>query len=126
MGFVVWFLAAATLGCTLAFSYISRSVGGLATLDATLPLWTPDEAYARLSSLGEDGRHAYLNLNAVDMIYPFCYAPLLSLMISSQRGNAVVKFLAVISTVLAGFFDIVENLCVMVQTVAIVLPGCVF
>ena len=88
-------------------------MNGLATFDSGLPLWTSSTAKGVLDSMQEDGRAAYLRLNLVDMAFPFFYAPVLALQLITQRRSCKsVRLALVFAAVLAGFFDIAENLYV--------------
>jgi hypothetical protein len=77
----------------------------LYTLDTDMT-WTFGNVHSRIdANLGPRGVEKHLQLNLVDHVFPFLYAPLLALL-HARRGNT--RALVALA-LLAGLLDMVEN-----------------
>ena len=93
--------------------------GGVGMLDMEIS-YSPQEAYALFEALGEEGRAFYLRrFLPLDMLYPLVYslffmtaATIIFQKIFSEENPW--RKLSVF-TILAGLFDYLENLCVLIM-----------
>ena len=94
---------------------------GLALLDETF-LYTPAQVSATLTAYGAEGRRIYLAFLLLDLLYPFCYAGALALLLAftARRLVASGRFPRplLLVPVAAGIGDWLENAGLLVLVLA--------
>lgn len=68
------------------------------------PPWTTEDAQRVLSQSGEEGRRAYLGINAIDMFFPFIYGAI---------GHHYCRFAPVPPLLKKSFSSLAQSLCVV-------------
>jgi len=94
---------------------VNRFSGGMKLLDLSSSGYTSEYVNSLLSTLGEEGRHAYLfNQIPVDMIYPLLsgvtYCLLIAYFLNKLGKFNSVLFYSCLLPLFSGFFDYLENI----------------